>query len=593
MHSAVSETPESDSFTESELRNLLDLRQDTVSDLHDKICRRSDCRMSARDGSPAAPAASAQPLAAAALQIGEPETVHLEKWAHHCTCATTDDKLLALVGQRDANLISCIFSCQRKGCDAKKRVMGEDPDDPQYSDSEPEDSDTDESEDEDAEQEGFERKGVCWHCGAKGHWLYECPNRVPRLHKRLKERLPFSGVNAVFLVGVLGLGPWGAIDGYGECGRRLDILKSLIRLGGGHIHNRLQPENSAFTTTHVIVGETAPGETLIGAAERLLGADKTALLRQGLAVVTTDWITSTVRSGAPVDVRTALADTRRHGLRPGLMSAQQICSSRLDAIVAQLEGLESRAESRRVAIETHRRRGRGRMALARGHTDARPYPGRFGWKAQSGSVREQSAEAFAGDIGISSPDIAAPHGDCTDAQPACLAMPDGVQDDLGRGEATAQVMDLVTFYAENLAVPARRDVDDPGVLRGKALFHRAGCPACHTPKFVTRRDAANPAHAFQLIWPHSDFLLHDMGPGLADGQRVGVAGGTEWRTQPLWGIGLTAAVSGRTRFLHDGRARNLEEAILWHGGEAQAARDRYAGLDAADRAALIRFLESL
>ncbi len=235
----------------------------------------------------------------------------------------------------------------------------------------------------------------------------------------------------------------------------------------------------------------------------------------------------------------------------------------------------------------------GRMALARGHTDARPYPGRFGWKAQSGSVREQSAEAFAGDIGISSPDIAAPHGDCTDAQPACLAMPDGVQDDLGRGEATAQVMDLVTFYAENLAVPARRDVDDPKVLRGKALFHRAGCPACHTPKFVTRRDAANPAHAFQLIWPHSDFLLHDMGPGLADGQRVGVAGGAEWRTQPLWGIGLTAAVSGRTRFLHDGRARNLEEAILWHGGEAQAARDRYAGLDAADRAALIRFLESL
>ncbi|PHP66381.1 thiol oxidoreductase [Zhengella mangrovi] len=235
----------------------------------------------------------------------------------------------------------------------------------------------------------------------------------------------------------------------------------------------------------------------------------------------------------------------------------------------------------------------GRVALARGTTRDAPVLGRFGWKAQNASVREQSAEAFAGDIGISTPDVRRSHGDCTEAEAACLGMPTGVQDRLGDTEAPDPVLDLVTFYSENLAVPARRDVDSPQVLRGKQLFYDSGCTACHRPKFVTRRDAANKAQAFQLIWPYSDFLLHDMGDGLADGQPVGVATGREWRTPPLWGIGLTEVVSGHTFFLHDGRARSLSEAILWHGGEAEASRDRFAAMDKADRNALITFLESL
>src|SRR5690606_37893436 len=144
-------------------------------------------------------------------------------------------------------------------------------------------------------------------------------------------------------------------------------------------------------------------------------------------------------------------------------------------------------------------------------------------------------------------------------------------------EAPAPMMDLLTFYSRNLAVPARRDVAAPVVLRGKEVFYRLGCPACHTSKFVTRRDAPDKAQAFQLIWPYSDFLLHDMGEGLADGQPVGVADGREWRTPPLWGIGLTATVGeGLAYYLHDGRARSLAEAILWHGGEGEAARDGFA-----------------
>jgi CxxC motif-containing protein (DUF1111 family) len=235
----------------------------------------------------------------------------------------------------------------------------------------------------------------------------------------------------------------------------------------------------------------------------------------------------------------------------------------------------------------------GTPALVRDHRTRQIKLGRFGYKAENASVRDQSASAFVGDIGISNPDAPFDHGDCTSAQVDCFARPTGVQERLGETEAPDPVLELVTFYSENLAVPARRDPGDPTVLKGKALFYQSGCTSCHTPKFVTRRDAENKAHAFQLIWPHSDFLLHDMGEGLADGQQVGVASGREWRTQPLWGIGLTETVNEHTFFLHDGRARNLTEAILWHGGEAQAARDAFASLGRDDRTALTAFLESL
>ncbi len=235
----------------------------------------------------------------------------------------------------------------------------------------------------------------------------------------------------------------------------------------------------------------------------------------------------------------------------------------------------------------------GRAARARDHRTGELKLGRFGWKAQNASVRDQSSGAFKGDIGISTPDAPHSFGDCTEAEAKCLAMPTGVQKRLGETEAPDPVLDLVTFYSENLAPPARRGIDDPITLKGKSIFYASGCVACHAPKFVTSRKAENKAHRFQLIWPYSDFLLHDMGEGLADGQQVGDASGREWRTQPLWGIGLTERVNGHTFFLHDGRARNLTEAILWHGGEAQAARDTFAGLAADDRKALVAFLESL
>jgi CxxC motif-containing protein (DUF1111 family) len=221
-----------------------------------------------------------------------------------------------------------------------------------------------------------------------------------------------------------------------------------------------------------------------------------------------------------------------------------------------------------------------------------PMLGRFGLKAGSPTIREQSAAAFSGDIGISSPLFPNGAGECTDAQTECQTATHGDQDDRIT-EVDDQGLDLVTFYSRNLGVPARRDVDDPDVLRGKAVFYQTGCIACHQPSFVTHRLVDQPEQSFQLIWPYTDMLLHDMGAGLADNRPEARATGTEWRTPPLWGIGLTEQVSGHTYFLHDGRARSLLEAVLWHGGEAQAQRDAVVTLPKADRDALIRYLESL
>lgn len=211
--------------------------------------------------------------------------------------------------------------------------------------------------------------------------------------------------------------------------------------------------------------------------------------------------------------------------------------------------------------------------------------GRFGWKAGEPSIEQQSLHAFAGDMGLTSNLV--PGTDCMPSQD-CERFPDG-----GTPEVSDKIARFVTFYAGSLAVPARRDMDDPEVYAGADTFNAIGCAACHTPRHETPPDASRAALADQTIWPYSDLLLHDMGEALADGRPEFEASGREWRTPPLWGIGLAQAVNPRAGFLHDGRARTLEEAILWHGGEARASVDAYRALPARRRTELIRFLESL
>ena len=216
--------------------------------------------------------------------------------------------------------------------------------------------------------------------------------------------------------------------------------------------------------------------------------------------------------------------------------------------------------------------------------------GRFGWKAGQPNLNQQNVHAFSGDMGLTT--SLRPFDDCTRSQTACLEAPNGNGPD-GEPEVSDNILRLVEFYTRNLAVPARRDVGAPEVLAGKNLFYNAWCVACHTPTFTTAPDAAEPELANQVIHPYSDLLLHDMGEGLADHRTEFAASGREWRTPPLWGIGLTQNVSGHTQFLHDGRARNLLEAVLWHGGEAEEAKDQVLKMKKADRDALVKFVESL
>ncbi|MBJ6610835.1 MAG: c-type cytochrome [Candidatus Thiothrix moscowensis] len=204
--------------------------------------------------------------------------------------------------------------------------------------------------------------------------------------------------------------------------------------------------------------------------------------------------------------------------------------------------------------------------------------GRFSWKANQPSIQQQSADAFRNDIGITSSLF--PVQPCTIAQRDCLKLPEG-----GKPEIPDDLLATVVYHVTHQPVPPRHEVDDPQVLQGQKLFQQAGCAACHIPGF--------PALANQPHQPYSDLLLHDMGEGLADNRPEFAASGNEWRTPPLWGIGLTATINGHTRFLHDGRARNLLEAILWHGGEAESTKQNVLSMSKPEREALLRFLNSL
>ncbi len=222
--------------------------------------------------------------------------------------------------------------------------------------------------------------------------------------------------------------------------------------------------------------------------------------------------------------------------------------------------------------------------------------GRFGWKASTPSVLEQSSKALHSDIGISNPIFRTHYGDCTKMQAKCQNAPHGNIGWGGKLEIGKPLNDRLAFYTANLDVPPQRNITADQAIQGKALFTSLGCANCHRPSFRTAeagKNSASPHLSGKTIYPYSDLLLHDMGPGLADGRPVHNATGSEWRTAPLWGIGLSKAVNGNSFFLHDGRARSLTEAILWHGGEAQHARDDFAALGKQDRARLLAFVNSL
>jgi CxxC motif-containing protein (DUF1111 family) len=209
--------------------------------------------------------------------------------------------------------------------------------------------------------------------------------------------------------------------------------------------------------------------------------------------------------------------------------------------------------------------------------------GRFGWKANQPTLLQQVAAAYNDDMGITTSLFSVENSAGQSQLTEHSVTP----------EVSDEILEVVTFYVQTLAVPARRDIDDPQVKQGEQLFAEAQCANCHVPTLRTSVLAGVPSVSNQTIHPYTDLLLHDMGPDLADNRPDFHASGREWRTPPLWGIGLVQRVNGHTNFLHDGRARDLMEAILWHGGEAEASRQTVKQMSKAERDALITFLESL
>ncbi|MEH6449652.1 MAG: di-heme oxidoredictase family protein [Oleispira sp.] len=217
--------------------------------------------------------------------------------------------------------------------------------------------------------------------------------------------------------------------------------------------------------------------------------------------------------------------------------------------------------------------------------------GRFGLKANKPTLKMIVAGAFKNDLGISNPLF--PDQPCTNNQPSCLAIRNGNTKRHGNVELSDSLLTLTSNFNRDLAPVIRRNSQNKHVMQGRTLFYQVGCNQCHVPRFITQKSDVAPHLSEQIIWPYTDLLLHDMGPELADGRPDFLASGYEWRTAPLWGVGLLQQVNGSNTLLHDGRARSVEEAVLWHGGEANTAKARFIQLKKSERTALIKFVNSL
>lgn len=264
----------------------------------------------------------------------------------------------------------------------------------------------------------------------------------------------------------------------------------------------------------------------------------------------------------------------------GPLGDETILSPRVAQPVFGLGLLESIAESRLRAISEHQQKigFNGRVNLVQDASTGAMAVGRFGHKATQPNLLQQTAKAFLNEMGVNSSLF--PDEDCWPIQKACYS----IETVLGVEAQDMQVAAIVD-YLRMLAPPTRRDTDDPEVRRGEVLFERAQCSVCHIPSM----ELANG----DRIAPYTDLLLHDMGEELADGYRTFSARARDWRTAPLWGLGLNKAVNGNNNLLHDGRARTIAEAILWHGGEAEVSRSMFVTMSRNDRKALLRFLDSL
>ena len=421
---------------------------------------------------------------------------------------------------------------------------------------------------------------------------------LPATNLPLSKRLDFSVGNSFFR------NPWvqapattDARDGLGPLFNTNGCQNCHIKDGRGH-----PPENNDTNAVSMLVRLSVPAITpqqkqqliisgVIGEptyGDQLQDFSLPGTKPEGQIVLSYKEHAVTFTDGEVVMLRTPKLSINQ--LNYGAMATDVMLSARIAPPMIGLGLLEQIPESTLVEfaqLQQHQNQGvSGKLNRVWDVRLQQTVVGRFGWKAGQPNLMQQNAAAFNGDVGLTSRLFL--RENCSDNQSVCAQMPNG-----GEHEASDDVLRFVEFYSRHLAVPARRNIVDPEVMKGEQLFNYAGCDSCHRSQIKTAKNFDLPALSEQMINPYTDLLLHDMGEGLADNRPEFLASGQEWRTAPLWGLGYTEEVNGHTNFLHDGRARTIMEAVLWHGGEAQHSRDVVLTFTQPQRQQLLAFLNSL
>jgi CxxC motif-containing protein (DUF1111 family) len=412
----------------------------------------------------------------------------------------------------------------------------------------------------------------------------QAPN-APRRHQR-----PFSFGNRLFNTNwVQAPASVKSFDGLGPMFNRVSCAGCHTKDGRGE-----PPATGKGPMDSMLLRISVPGSGEHGAPNPVLGyGDQLSeraignLAPEGIVEITYSPVTGKFADGEPYVLRKPLYTIANAAYGP--LPADVMISPRVAPQVIGLGLLEAVPDETLLALadpdDADGDGISGRVNRVWDSAKNTPAIGRFGWKAGQPTLNNQNTGAAAGDIGLTS--SMHPAENCTTVQSGCLAAFNG-----GTPELTEEFVEKLTLYTASLAVPAQRNSDHDQVRQGSELFRAMGCSACHMPTLKSGEHNL-PEVSNQVFHPFTDLLLHDMGEGLADHRPEFEASGSEWRTPPLWGLGLVPVVNGHQFLLHDGRANGFADAILWHGGEAEAAREKFRTAPKAERAALIAFLQSL
>lgn len=418
---------------------------------------------------------------------------------------------------------------------------------------------------------------------AQNAFSFQAPNAAPE-HQR-----PFSFGNRLFNTNwVEAPASVKAFDGLGPLFNRVSCSGCHTKDGRGQ-----PPPTGSGPMDTMLLRLSVPGEDghggpkpVPGYGDQLSERANPGIPAEGLARITYVEQPGTYADGEPYSLRAPSYAISNPGY--GALPATLMVSPRVAPQIIGLGLLEAVPEATLMSLADPQDANgdgiSGRPNVVWNAATGTSQLGRFGWKANQPDLLNQNTGAAIGDIGLTT--SVHPAENCAEGQSACLAAVTSGTD------ISDEFVRRLTLYTQTLAVPTQRTPEDALVARGAGTFRTLGCANCHMPTLKTEA-AALPELANQTFHPYTDLLLHDMGEGLADNRPDFAANGREWRTPPLWGLGLVPAVNGHSTLLHDGRARGFAEAILWHGGEADAAREAFRSSPRASREALIAFLGSL